>query len=79
MRSESMGALFGAPKELLTTLARLLAPGGARAVIAETLATKHRLANPHRSRWRTPNLTAALCTFTWEKHCGGVFEPPVAV
>jgi putative transposase len=53
---------------LLTTLARLLGPGGTRAVIAETLLIKHQLVILNRSRRRGPNLTAAdrivlgLCT-----------------
>ncbi len=52
----------------LTTLARLLRPGGTRAVIAETLLIKHQLVVLNRSRRRAPNLTAAdrivmgLCT-----------------
>ncbi len=52
----------------LTTLARLLGPGGTRAVIAETLVIKHQLVILNRSRRRAPNLTAAdrivmgLCT-----------------
>ncbi len=52
----------------LTTLARLLGPGGTRAVIAETLLIKHQLVILNRSRRRAPNLTAAgrivmgLCT-----------------
>ncbi len=53
---------------LLTTLARLLGPGGARAVVAETLLIKHQLLILNRSRRRAPNLTAmdrsvmGLCT-----------------
>ncbi len=43
----------------LTTLARLLGPGGTRAVIAETLLIKHQLLVLNRSRRRAPNLTAA--------------------
>ncbi len=52
----------------LTTLARLLGPGGTRAVLAETLLIKHQLVILNRSRRRAPNLTAAdrivmgLCT-----------------
>ncbi len=41
-----------------TTLARLLEPGGTRAVIAETLLIKHQLVILNRSRRRAPNLTA---------------------
>ena len=53
---------------LLTTLARLLGPGGTRAVIAETLVIKHQLLILNRPRRRAPNLTAmdrivfGLCT-----------------
>ncbi len=43
----------------LTTLTRLLGPGGTRAVIAETLVIKHQLVILNRSRRRAPNLTAA--------------------
>ncbi len=60
-----LSALF---LHFLTTLARLLGPGGARAVVAETLLIKHQLVTLNRSRRRGPNLTAAdrivmgLCT-----------------
>jgi hypothetical protein len=53
---------------LLTTLARLLGPGGTRAVVAETLLVKHQLVILNRSRRRAPNLTPVdrivmgLCT-----------------
>ncbi len=52
----------------LTILARLLGPGGTRAVVAETLLIKHQLVVLNRSRRRAPNLTATdriamgLCT-----------------
>ncbi len=39
---------------ILTTLARLLGPGGTRAVIAETLLIKHQLVVLNRSRRRAP-------------------------
>ncbi len=42
----------------LVTLARLLGPGGTRAVIAETLLIKHQLVILNRSRRRAPNLKA---------------------
>ena len=42
---------------LLTTLARLLRPGGGRAVIAENLLLKQQLIIHSRSRQRAPNLT----------------------
>lgn len=53
---------------LLKTLARVLGPGGTRAVVAETLLVKHQLVILNRSRRRAPNLTAmdrivmGLCT-----------------
>ncbi len=53
---------------LLTTLAKLMGPGGTRAVVAETLLVKHQLLVMNRSRRRAPNLTAGdrvmmgLCT-----------------
>jgi len=53
---------------LLTTIARLMCPGGGRAVFAESLLLKHQLVVLHRSRERAPNLRpmdrviAGLCT-----------------
>ncbi|MCZ6664617.1 MAG: integrase core domain-containing protein [Gammaproteobacteria bacterium] len=41
---------------LLATVARLLGPGGARSVIAESLLVKHQLLILNRSRGRAPNL-----------------------
>jgi hypothetical protein len=52
---------------LLTTLARLAGPGGARAVLAESVLAKQQLLILNRSRKRSPNLrpsdriVAALC------------------
>ena len=43
---------------LLVTLAKLLRPGGVRAVAAESLLLKHQLLISNRSRQRAPNLTA---------------------
>jgi putative transposase len=43
---------------LLVTLARLLRPGGARAVAAESLILKHQLVIVGRSRRRAPHLTS---------------------
>jgi hypothetical protein len=63
-----MGDLLALFLHFLTTLARLLGPGGTRAVIAETLLIKHQLVVLNRSRRRAPNLTATdrivmgLCT-----------------
>jgi transposase InsO family protein len=42
---------------LLTTLAKLLGPGGARAVVADSLLMKQQLIVINRSRRRAPNLT----------------------
>jgi hypothetical protein len=42
---------------LLVTLAKILRPGGVRAVAAESLALKHQLLICNRSRQRAPNLT----------------------
>jgi putative transposase len=43
---------------LLVTLAKLLRPGGARAVVAESLLLKHQLVIINRSRQRAPNLSS---------------------
>jgi putative transposase len=42
---------------LLTTIAKLLGPGGARAVVADSLLMKQQLLVIHRSRRRSPNLS----------------------
>ena len=42
---------------LLTTLAKLLGPGGARAIVADSLLMKQQLLIINRSRQRAPNLT----------------------
>ena len=42
---------------LLTTVAKLLGPGGARAVVADSLLMKQQLLIIHRSRRRAPNLS----------------------
>ena len=42
---------------LLVTVAKLLRPGGARAIAAESLVLKHQLLISNRSRHRAPNLT----------------------
>jgi hypothetical protein len=44
---------------LLATLARLAGPGGAGAVVAESVLVKHQLLIPNRSRKRSPNLRPA--------------------
>ena len=43
---------------LLTTLAKLLSPGGTRSVIADSLLMKQQLLVINRSRRRAPNLSA---------------------
>ena len=43
---------------LLVTFAKLLRPGGVRAVAAESLVLKHQLVISNRARQRTPNLTS---------------------
>ena len=43
----------------IATLARLLGPGGARSIVAESLLLKHRLLILNRSRQRAPNLSAS--------------------
>ena len=43
---------------LVVTLAKLLRPGGARAVVAESLILKHQLLISNRCRRRAPNLTS---------------------
>jgi len=43
---------------LLTTLAKLLGPGGARSIVADSLLMKQQLLIINRSRQRAPNLTA---------------------
>src|SRR5215469_4473507 len=63
-----MGLWFRLIAHLLLTLARLVNPGGVRAVVAESLALKHQLLIMKRSQRRSPNLTAwdrltlGLCT-----------------
>ena len=53
---------------LLVTIARLMRPGGARSVVAESLLVKHQLVILNRGRERAPNLRpmdriiAGLCT-----------------
>ena len=43
----------------IATLARLLGPGGARSIVAESLLLKHQLLIVHRPRHRSPNLCAS--------------------
>ena len=53
-----MGLLFRLIAHLLVILARLIRPGGVRAVAAESLAIKHQLLIMKRAQRRGPNLTA---------------------
>jgi putative transposase len=56
----SGGARPGCPVlHLLTTVARLAGPGGARAVVAESVLVKHQLLILNRSRKRSPPLRAS--------------------
>jgi hypothetical protein len=43
---------------LLATIAKILRPGGVRAVVAESLLLKHQLAISSRRRQRAPNLNS---------------------
>jgi hypothetical protein len=52
-----MRELFILVAHLLATLAKLMRPGGARAVVAESLLLKHQLLILKRSRNRAPNFT----------------------
>ena len=54
-----MRALLILLVHLITTTARLMGPGGARSVIAESLLVKHQLLILNRSRQRAPNLRAS--------------------
>ena len=59
---------------LLTTVARLAGPGGARAVVAESVLVKQQLLIFNRSRRRAPNLrladrvVAGVCTLVMRPH-----------
>jgi hypothetical protein len=59
---------------LLTTAAKLLGPGGAKAIIAETLILKQQLLVVTRSRRRAPNLSTTdrfLSSLTTQFRIGG--------
>ena len=54
----------------IATLARLLGPGGARSLVAESLLLKHQLLILNRSRQRAPNLSASDRIFAgWRSGC----------
>jgi len=46
---------------LLTTIAKLMRPGGGRAVVAESLLLKHQLVVLNRGHERAPNLRLLIC------------------
>lgn len=52
-----MRTLLVLATHLVTIIAKLLGPGGARSLVAETLLVKHQLLVINRSRCRAPNLT----------------------
>ena len=54
----SMKDLLALVAHLLTTIAKLLGPGGAKAIVADSLLMKQQLLIINRSRRRAPNLTA---------------------
>jgi putative transposase len=56
--SMSMIHLLMLAVHLLATVAKLLRPGGVRAVVAESLLLKHQLVINSRARRRAPNLTS---------------------
>jgi len=58
---------------LLTTIAKLLGPAGAKAIVADSLLMKQQLLVMHRSRRR-----AELGNCRWESHCRGLYQLPVA-
>ena len=54
----------------IATLARLLGPGGARSLVAESLLLEHQLLILNRSRERAPNLSASDRIFVgWRSGC----------
>ena len=54
----------------IASLARLLGPGGARSLVAESLLLKHQLLILNRSRQRAPNLSASDRIFAgWRSGC----------
>ena len=59
-----MRELFILAIHLLVAIAKLMRPGGARAVVAEPLLLKHPLLISNRSRQRAPNLSALDRTFS---------------
>src|SRR6516164_6189602 len=70
---------------LIVTVGRLIKPGGLRAVVAESVLTRHQLLILNRCRKRAPNLRvsdriiAGLCTLLMRpsrvRRCGIVLKP----
>src|SRR6516165_10654425 len=70
---------------LIVTVVRLMKPGGIRAVVAESVLTRHQILILNRSRKRAPNLRvsdriiAGLCTLLMHParvlRCGMVLKP----
>ena len=70
---------------LIVTIVRLMKPGGLRAVVAESVLTRHQILILNRSRTRAPNLRvcdriiAGLCTLLMRPsrvlRCGMVLKP----
>jgi len=73
---QSMRDLFKLVTHLLATVARLMRPGGVRAVAAESLLLKHQLLILNRPRKRAPHLA------TWDRRLlgfGSLFVHPKRV
>ena len=70
---------------LIVTLVRLIKPGGLRAIVAESVLTRHQILILNRSRKRAPNLRvsdriiAGLCTLLVRPsrllRCGMLLKP----
>jgi hypothetical protein len=60
---------------LLTSIAKLLGPGGARAVVADSPLTKQQLLIINRSRQRAPNLSNRLIYLTNQDFFVQYFSP----
>ena len=70
---------------LIVTVVRLIKPGGLRAVVAESVLTRHQILILNRSRKRAPNLRvsdriiAGLCTLLMQPsrmlRCGIALKP----
>ena len=70
--SRSMIHLLMLAVHLLATIAKLLRPGGVRAVVAESVLLKHQLVISSRARRRAPNLNAFdRFVFGWSTVCPG--------